>query len=89
MTLNDVYAVIQQRKTDMPKGSYITSLFEQGTDRIIQKVGEEAVETVIAAKNKDRVVEESADLVFHLLVLLASQNITVEDLLKELEKRKK
>lgn len=89
MTLNDLYDIIQQRKKDMPKGSYVTSLFEQGTDRIIQKVGEEAVETVIAAKNKDRLVEEASDLIFHLLVLLASQNSTVDDLMQELKKRKK
>lgn len=89
MTLNELYEVIKQRKQELPQGSYIASLFQKGEDRIIQKVGEEAVETVIAAKNKKRVVEEASDLLFHLLVLLASQNITVEDLMHELEKRKK
>ncbi len=75
----------------MPTGSYVSQLFGQGTDRIAQKVGEEAVEVIIAAKNdnKDELVSEITDLVFHLLVLMADRNITIEDVDKELEKRQK
>jgi phosphoribosyl-ATP pyrophosphohydrolase len=73
----------------MAYGSYIASLFREGEDRIIQKIGEETTELVIAAKNneKQRVVEEMADLWFHSLILLAQKNIPVADVWKELEKR--
>ncbi len=59
----------------MPEKSYTTHLFERGSDRIIQKVGEEAVETVIAAKNRDKneIINEASDLLFHLMVMLAEQ----------------
>ena len=87
MTFEELYTLIQDRQTKMPDSSYISSLFKSGEDRIIQKVGEEAIETVIAAKNKKRVVSEVADLMFHLLILLAAQNITIEDIKKELESR--
>ncbi len=75
--LSDLFDLIEARKKEMPEGSYTTKLFSQGSDRIIQKVGEEAVEVVIAAKNHDKkeVINESADLLFHLLVMLSEQGI--------------
>ena len=75
----------------MPEGSYTTSLFEDGLDKIIQKVGEEAIEVVIAAKNssKQRLVEESADFIYHFLVLLTEKKIGFEDVIQELEARYK
>ena len=77
MTLQDLYDIILSRKKEMPEGSYVSSLFKSGNDRIIQKVGEEAVEVTIAAKNEDkeRLISEVADLMFHILVLLASRNV--------------
>lgn len=91
MKLEELFEIIQDRKKKMPKGSYPTSLFTDGLDKIVQKVGEEAIEVVIAAKGtiKQRVIEELADLWYHCLVLMASWNITLDDVLKELEKRQK
>lgn len=90
MTLEELYKVILDRKKNLPKDSYVTSLFRKGRDGIIQKVGEEATEVVIAAKNKTRekLVSEVADLWFHTLVLLADRQITISEILAELEKRK-
>jgi phosphoribosyl-ATP pyrophosphohydrolase len=90
MTFDELYNTILSRKEKMPEGSYVASLFRESDDQIIQKIGEEAVEVVIAAKNtsKQRIISEIADLSFHLLVLLASKNITLSDILDELEKRK-
>jgi phosphoribosyl-AMP cyclohydrolase / phosphoribosyl-ATP pyrophosphohydrolase len=84
-----LFNLVKQRKIDLPEKSYTTTLFRRGSDRIIQKVGEEAVETVIAAKNKDRVeiVNESSDLVFHLLVMLADQGIDFTEIVSNLQKR--
>ena len=75
----------------MPEGSYTTSLFLKGVNRMAQKVGEEAVETVIEATNgtEDRLVYESADLIYHLIVLLTSKGLRLEDLAKELQRRHK
>lgn len=89
MTLEELYNTILSRKKKMPEGSYVASLFRDGDDRIVQKVGEEAVEVVIAAKNtsKQRIISEVADLLFHLLILLASKEITLPDILNELGKR--
>lgn len=89
MTIDELYKIIKDRRQKMPEGSYITSLFMVGKDRIIQKVGEEAVEVVIAAKNsgRKRIIEESTDLIFHLLILLVNEEITLEDMNEELEKR--
>jgi len=89
MTLEELYKIIEDRKKNMPEGSYVTSLFKEGKDRIIQKIGEEATEVVIAAKNesKERLVSEVADLWFHSLVLLASSNITINEIMEELKKR--
>ncbi len=89
MTITELYQIILTRKSAMAADSYVASLFASGTDRIAQKVGEEAVEVVIAAKNssKERLVSESADLLFHWLVLLADKNIDPADVLQELENR--
>src|SRR5258708_29660974 len=89
MTLDELYQIILSRKKEMPENSYVASLFYDGGDRIIQKVGEEAVEVVIAAKNegKKRIISEVADLFFHLFVLLIARGITVSDILEELERR--
>jgi len=83
--------LIKERKVKMPEGSYTSSLFKRGADRIIQKVGEEAVETVIAAKNRDRkeIINETSDLIFHLLVMLAEQEIELTEVISNLESRHK
>ena len=91
MTLEELYQIIEDRKKNMPKNSYVASLFRENRDRLLQKVGEEAIEVVIAAKNEDtrQFLLEMADLWFHSLVLLASLGIRPEDVFLELEKRKK
>ena len=82
---------IAKRKAEMPAGSYTTSLFESGTAKIAQKVGEEAVETVIEAmaNNDERLLYEASDLVYHLMVLLAHKGYSISDLATELKKRHK
>lgn len=89
MTLEEIYQIIEDRKKNMPKNSYVASLFREGNDRIIQKIGEEATEVVIAAKNesKERLISEIADLWFHSLVLLAYSNITINEIMEEFKKR--
>jgi phosphoribosyl-ATP pyrophosphohydrolase len=89
MILEELYKIIEDRKKNMPDKSYVSSLFRKGNDRIIQKVGEEATEVVIAAKNKDkeRIISEVADLLFHILVALSAFNISLNEVLTELEKR--
>lgn len=79
--------VIAERHREMPEGSYTASLFERGTGRLAQKVGEEAVEVVIAALTNERVAEEAADLVYHLLVLLEERGVGVEEVAKVLSDR--
>ncbi len=82
---------IERRHEEMPEGSYTTSLFNSGVNRMAQKVGEEAVETVIEATNgtNDGLVYEASDLIYHLIVLLTSKGLRIEDLAKELQKRHK
>jgi phosphoribosyl-ATP pyrophosphohydrolase/phosphoribosyl-AMP cyclohydrolase len=84
-------ALIQKRHQEMPEGSYTTKLFVKGPKVIGKKVGEEAVEAVIEAVdgNRDRFIYEASDLVYHLLVLLESQGVSVQDLEKELALRHK
>lgn len=81
--------IIRQREIDMPEGAYTTYLFEKGIDKICKKVGEEATEVVIGAKNRDanEVKWEAADLLYHLLVLLQEQKIDVYDVLEVLKVR--
>jgi phosphoribosyl-ATP pyrophosphohydrolase/phosphoribosyl-AMP cyclohydrolase len=79
---------LETRKAERPEGSYTTHLFNKGLDKIAQKVGEEAIETVIAAKNNnDELVYEASDLLFHLMVLLTERGMRLEDLAAELQKR--
>lgn len=82
---------IEKRHKDMPEGSYTTSLFESGINRMAQKVGEEALESVIEACNgtNDRLIYESADMLYHLIVVLTSKGLSIEDLARELQKRHK
>ncbi|GAB6012628.1 bifunctional phosphoribosyl-AMP cyclohydrolase/phosphoribosyl-ATP diphosphatase HisIE [Viscerimonas tarda] len=82
---------IEKRYKEMPEGSYTTSLFESGVNRMAQKVGEEAIESVIEACNgaDERLVYEAADMIYHLIVLLTSKGLSIEDLARELEKRHK
>ena len=81
--------IIDERKVNAPKGSYTSRLLSEGPQRMGQKVGEEAIELAIAAQylDKQRCVEEAADLVYHLLVLLAAKGISLQDVEAELEKR--
>ena len=83
--------VIHDRKEKMPEGSYTTKLFSQGADRILKKVGEEAGEVIIAAKNhsKGEIAWEVSDLLYHLLVLLEQEGVRLEEVAKELHGRTK
>ena len=87
--LNELYQVVLGRKAERQEGSYTCYLFEQGLDKILKKVGEESAETIIAAKNGEaaRTVEEISDLLYHLMVLLAAQDIPLEAVLDELDRR--
>ena len=87
--LNELYSTILDRKANPRSGSYTHSLFAAGDDEIVKKVGEEAIEVIIAAKGQpdQRVVEETADLLYHLWVLLALRGVTPEQVEAELEKR--
>ncbi|NBS18682.1 MAG: bifunctional phosphoribosyl-AMP cyclohydrolase/phosphoribosyl-ATP diphosphatase HisIE [Flavobacteriia bacterium] len=89
--VNELEAVIENRKTAPQDESYVSSLFEKGVDKIAQKVGEEAVETVIEAiaNREELFMEEAADLFFHYLILLQSKGKTLKDIGAVLEKRKR
>ncbi|WP_206017984.1 phosphoribosyl-ATP diphosphatase [Rhodohalobacter barkolensis] len=89
--LYDLERVLIDRKKDLPKGSYSTRLFKKGIDKIAQKLGEEAIETIIASKNKkdSEVIYESADLIYHLMVLLVERNIPLDSVFQELIVRSK
>ena len=82
---------IERRKREMPEGSYTTKLFTKGINKISQKVGEEAVETIIEATNgtQEQFLYESADLIYHLIVLLTEKGLRIEDLARELKARHK
>jgi phosphoribosyl-ATP pyrophosphohydrolase/phosphoribosyl-AMP cyclohydrolase len=87
--LSELQAFINQRKQQMPEGSYTTKLFRDGVNKIAQKVGEEALETVIEATNgtPDHLVYEASDLLYHLIVLLADQGLSIEAVAEELHRR--
>ncbi len=86
--LEDLYALLQDRKEHPKEGSYTSYLFEKGTDKILKKVGEETTEVVIAAKNNRReLCYELADLTYHMMVLMVQQGITPRELLEELASR--
>ena len=83
--------LIDRRKAEMPENSYTTSLFRKGINKIAQKVGEEAVELVIEAKdnNRELFLNESADLIYHFLVLLTEKGYRIEEVINVLESRHK
>jgi len=87
--LNYLQNIINKRKKEMPVNSYTTKLFEKGINKIAQKVGEEAVELIIEAKdhNDDLFLNEAADLIYHLLVLLSAKNYELKEVVNVLEKR--
>lgn len=91
MTIEELYKIIEDRKLSKSDNSYIVSLLQKGKDRIAQKIGEETIEVLIAVKNRRKkdIISETADLWFHLLIMLASLDITPQDILDELERRKK
>jgi len=86
----ELYNVVLNRQKDPQEGSYTNYLLEAGTEKIAKKVGEEAVETAIAAAkgSKTEVIEEISDVIYHLLVLMVNMGITPEDLEKELRSRR-
>ena len=89
MFLKELQDFIDRRHEEMPEGSYTTSLFESGVNKMAQKVGEEAVETVIEACNgtDERLIYEGSDLLYHLIVLLTAKGFRIEDLARELKER--
>lgn len=88
--LNELYQVITDRKKNPKEGSYTCYLFDKGLDKILKKVGEEASETIIAAKNdsKEEIVYEISDLLYHLMVLLVEKDITLKQIAEELKNRR-
>lgn len=87
--LDKLTAVLEERKSAAPDSSYVASLYAKGLDTILKKIGEEATETVIAAKSgdKEQLIYETADLWFHTLVLLVDQGLKPDDVLQELGRR--
>jgi len=87
--LTELQDFINRRHEEMPEGSYTTSLFKDGINRIAQKVGEEALETVIEATNgsSEKLIYEASDMIYHLVVLLASKGLRIEDVAAELARR--
>ena len=88
-TLSRLAEVLEQRKGADPDSSYVSALYHKGLDAILKKIGEEATETVMAAKDGDRekIIYEVADLWFHTMVLLAREGLSADDVLAELERR--
>lgn len=91
MFLKELQQFIQKRHEEMPEGSYTTSLFQSGINKMAQKVGEETVETIIEATNgtNERLIYEGSDLLYHLIVMLTAKGLSIEDLARELEERHK
>lgn len=87
--LNELGMVLEARKAESPDSSYVAKLYAKGLDAILKKIGEEATETVMAAKDgdPDKIIYEVADLWFHSMVLLAHQGLSSEQVLAELERR--
>lgn len=88
-SLGGLYGLLEQRKADMPEGSYTTYLFQKGIDKILKKVGEECTEVIVAGKGNDKkeTIYEIADLAYHVMVLMVQMGISVEDIHKELASR--
>lgn len=91
-TLSELFSIIEDRKETLPEDSYTTSLFthEKGENAVLEKLGEECTELVLAAKDDEHneIAHESADIVYHLLVLLAMKDMQLDDLLDELDERR-
>jgi phosphoribosyl-ATP pyrophosphohydrolase len=89
--LNELFEIIEDRKANPTEKSYTARLLTEGEDRMLQKVGEEAVEVILAAKGQgnQRLIEEVSDLFYHTLVLLAAKGLTLGDVEAELRKRHK
>ncbi|GIX41805.1 MAG: phosphoribosyl-ATP pyrophosphatase [Leptospiraceae bacterium] len=89
--LRDLENILKQRKRDLPQGSYTARLFQEGEDRILKKIIEEAGEVLLAIKSgqKEDIIHESADLIFHLLVALVEKDVSLEEVILELKKRHK
>ena len=89
--LSQLYKLIESRERERPDGSYTTYLFDHGLDKILKKVGEEAAETIIAAKNEDAkpLVSEVSDLIYHLVVLLVARGVSLDQIREELVRRRK
>jgi len=91
--LQDLYQLIQDRREKRPEGSYTSYLFNQGLDKILKKVGEESAETIIAAKNgssdeaRKLLAAEISDLLYHVLVLMVERQVSLQDILNELNQR--
>lgn len=87
--LAQVFAIIEDRKTNPKPGSYTNRLLDEGEDEIVKKIGEEAVEVILAAKGQgnERLISELADLTYHCLVLLAQRGLSPDDVAAELAKR--
>ena len=87
--LKELSEIIEDRKNKMPEGSYTVELLQAGQDQVLKKVGEEAMEVILAAKGQgsQRLVEETADLLYHLLVMLAAHDLTLSDVEEELRRR--
>lgn len=87
--LERLVQTLKERRSAAPSESYVASLYAKGSRKIAQKVGEEAVETAmaVASGDKDELVKESADLLFHMLVLLEAENLALEDVVQELARR--
>jgi phosphoribosyl-ATP pyrophosphohydrolase len=89
--LKQLFTIIEDRKANPVEGSYTARLFAEGEDKILQKIGEEAVEVILAAKGqgRQRIIEETADLFYHTLVMLAAKDVTLDDIETELRQRHK
>jgi phosphoribosyl-ATP pyrophosphohydrolase len=89
MTLDELFTIIEDRKANPQPGSYTAKLLESGEDAVLKKVGEEAMEVVLAAKGQgdQRLIEEVADLFYHTLVLLVSRELSLADVQEELARR--
>ena len=87
--MKELQDFIDRRHEEMPEGSYTTSLFRKGVNKMAQKLGEEALETVIEATNgsDEQLIYEASDMLYHLLVLLTSKGLRIEDIAQELQKR--
>ncbi len=89
--LEELYRIVEERRRELPENSYTASLFKAGEDRILQKVGEEAIETILALKSGNRrdAVYEVSDLLYHLTVALVNSGITYDEIAEELKGRMK